>query len=230
MAVERQSPASQTLPISLGALQAPSPDRRFVANLQHTKISYYAEPTVYPIVVGSLFLYEVHRGGPALHPHWWIAAACGAMLWTLAEYLVHRFVYHKVPVLRQLHGLHHSHPSDLIGAPIWVSVACFSLLFFLIARLWDIEIAGGATGGLIAGYVWYLLIHDAVHRWQLAEKSWLRTHRLRHLRHHRHPVPGNFGVTTGVWDLVFGTVIAPGRPPTSRDAYREHHHLPERAA
>jgi sterol desaturase/sphingolipid hydroxylase (fatty acid hydroxylase superfamily) len=203
---------------------------RVVRNVNQTKIGYYAELFVYPIVVGGLFLYEVHRSGFALHPRWWFAAGCGAMLWTLAEYLVHRFVYHKVPVLRELHGMHHSRPCDFIGSPIWVSVASFSFFFLLLAFLWDVEIAGGATGGLIAGYISYLLVHDAVHRWQLAEKSWLRSHRLRHLHHHRYPMPGNLGVTTGVWDLVFGTAILPGRTPTGREAYREHDHLPEQAA
>jgi sterol desaturase/sphingolipid hydroxylase (fatty acid hydroxylase superfamily) len=50
-----------------------------------------------------------------------------------------------------------------------------------------------------------------VNRWQLGERWWLRTHRLRHLRHHRKAEPGNFGVTTGFWDLVFGTAIVPER-------------------
>jgi sterol desaturase/sphingolipid hydroxylase (fatty acid hydroxylase superfamily) len=30
----------------------------------------------------------------------------------------------------------------------------------------------------------------------------------RHLRHHYSPRPGNFGVTTPLWDHVFGTYIA----------------------
>jgi sterol desaturase/sphingolipid hydroxylase (fatty acid hydroxylase superfamily) len=199
-------------------------------NVNHTKIGYYAELYVYPFVVGGLLLYDVEGSSFALHPRLWFTALCGAMLWTLAEYLVHRFVYHKVAVLKDLHGMHHAHPSDLIGSPIWVSVAIFALVFFLIARLWDVEIACGTTSGLISGYIWYLLIHDAVHRWQLAEKSWLRGHRLRHLRHHRYPVPGNFGVTTSVWDLVFGTAIAPGRSRMGRETFPGHDQLPEQAA
>jgi sterol desaturase/sphingolipid hydroxylase (fatty acid hydroxylase superfamily) len=154
--------------------------------VNQTKIGYYAELFVYPTVVGGLLVYNLDRGGFALHLHWWFAAVCGAMLWTLTEYLMHRFVYHEVPILKDLHGMHHSHPRDLIGAPIWVSVASFSLFFFLVALLLDVEIAGGMTSGLIAGYVSYLLIHNAVHRWQLGERSWMRTHRLRHLRHHHH--------------------------------------------
>ena len=188
-----------------------------------TRIGYYAELFVYPIVVGGLLLYDIDGSGVALHSGWWFAAACGAMFWTLTEYLVHRFVYHKVPILRDLHGMHHSRPCDFIGAPIWVSAVSFCSLFFLLALLWDVQIASGTTSGLIVGYVSYLLIHDAVHRWQLDEKSWLRSHRLRHLRHHRNAEPGNFGVTTGFWDLVFGTAIVPERargprPVTSTEA------------
>jgi len=195
-----------------------------------TRIGYYAELFVYPFVVAGLLLYDIDGGGVALHSGWWFAAACGAMFWTLAEYLVHRFVYHKVPILRDLHGMHHSRPCDFIGAPIWVSAASFCSFFFLLALLWDVQIASGTTSGLIAGYVSYLLIHDAVHRWQLEEKSWLRSHRLRHLRHHRHPLPGNFGVTTGVWDLVFGTAIMPGPERPGRETCRGDNQLPERAA
>jgi sterol desaturase/sphingolipid hydroxylase (fatty acid hydroxylase superfamily) len=197
--------------------------------VNQTRIGYYAELFVYPIVVGGLLLYDVDGSGFALHLRWWFAAVCGAMLWTLAEYLVHRFVYHKVPILRELHGMHHSRPCDFIGAPIWVSILSFSSVFFLLALLWDLEIASGTTSGLIVGYVSYLLIHDAVHRWRLDEKSWVRGHRLRHLHHHRHPLPANFGVTTGVWDVVFGTAIVPERTARAEKP-REHNQLPEPAA
>jgi sterol desaturase/sphingolipid hydroxylase (fatty acid hydroxylase superfamily) len=196
--------------------------------MNHSKISYYAELFIYPIVVGGVLLYGAGGGGYALHAHWWFAALCGAIFWTLAEYLVHRFIYHKVSILKDLHGMHHARPSDFVGAPVWVSIVCFLTFFFAVTRLSDAEIACGATTGLIVGYVWYLLVHDAVHHWHLAEKSWLRGHRLRHLRHHRHPVPGNFGVTTGVWDFVFGTVIGPGEARAGRETYRGHQ-FPERA-
>jgi len=179
--------------------------------MNQTKIGYYADLFFYPIVVGGFLLYDLNGRGFALHSRWWFAFVCGAILWTLVEYLLHRFVYHKVAVVRELHGMHHSHPNDFFGAPIWVSIISFSSFLAFLALLWDIEIACGTTSGLIVGYVSYLLIHDAVHRWQLSERSWMRNHRLRHLRHHRNSLPGNFGVTTGFWDLVFGTAIVPER-------------------
>jgi sterol desaturase/sphingolipid hydroxylase (fatty acid hydroxylase superfamily) len=184
---------------------------RWRSRVKQTKIGFYADLFFYPIAVGAWLLYDLNGSGFALHSRWWFALVCGVILWTLVEYLLHRFVYHKVAVIRDLHDMHHARPSDFIGAPIWVSIVGFSALLFCLTLLWDIEIACGTTGGLIVGYVSYLLIHDAVHRWQLGERSWLRSLRLRHLRHHRHPLPGNFGVTTDFWDLAFGTAIAPER-------------------
>jgi sterol desaturase/sphingolipid hydroxylase (fatty acid hydroxylase superfamily) len=179
--------------------------------VHQSRIVYYADLFFYPIVGGGWLLYDLDGRGFVLHARWWFALACGAMLWTLVEYLLHRFVYHEVAVVRELHGMHHAHPNDFIGAPVWVSIAGFFSILGLLALLWDVEIACGITSGLIIGYLAYLLMHDAAHRWQLGESSWLRRHRLRHLRHHRNAEPGNFGVTTGFWDVVFGTAIVPDR-------------------
>ncbi|MGJ5216637.1 MULTISPECIES: sterol desaturase family protein [unclassified Bradyrhizobium] len=186
--------------------------------MNQSKLSYYAEFFIYPLVFAGLLLSDLASSGFDAHRRWLLAALGGAVLWTFAEYLVHRFLYHKVAVLKHLNGRHHAYPSDLIGAPSWVSVVIFVSFFALIARFSDLQTASGATAGLIAGYVLYLLVHDAVHHWQLTGQSpfhaWLRSCRLRHLRHHRDPVPGNFGVVTGLWDAVFGTMLATGRTRT----------------
>ncbi|CCE02969.1 sterol desaturase family protein [Bradyrhizobium sp. STM 3809] len=179
--------------------------------MTHSKLSYYAELLLYPIVIVALLLLELARSGFVLQPRWLLALGAGAALWTLAEYLVHRFLYHEVKILKQLHGLHHARPSDLIGSPVWVSVVIFTTVFALVARGADLQIASGGTTGLLLGYLLYLLVHDAVHRWPLAGPSrlhaWLRSCRLRHLRHHRDPQPGNFGVVTPLWDHLLGTAL-----------------------
>lgn len=44
------------------------------------------------------------------------------------------------------------------------------------------EIATGGTTGLMVGYVWYLLTHDAVHRWSMQlYYSWLVKARRRYM-------------------------------------------------
>lgn len=175
--------------------------------MHQSKASYYAEVVFYPVFVSGFLLARTLAGGSV--PHFFWLLVLGVFLWTLVEYLLHRFILHRLPVIMRLHALHHSRPSAYIGTPLWVSALAFSGISFL--PLWWIGgfgIATGITCGLIAGYVWYLLIHDAVHRWSLNETSWIRRAKLRHLRHHHYPEPiGNFGVTTDFWDGVFLTKI-----------------------
>ena len=61
--------------------------------------------------------------------------------------------------------------------------------------------------GLMLGYLWYLLIHDIVHRRHPKRGSLLYQARIHHARHHYAKVPGNFGVTTSFCDRFFGTYI-----------------------
>jgi sterol desaturase/sphingolipid hydroxylase (fatty acid hydroxylase superfamily) len=177
--------------------------------MSQTKIAYYADLFIYPIIVAGFMLFDIQTSGFILRARWWCAFFFGIVLWTLAEYLLHRFVYHDMPFAKELHARHHTRPTDFIGSPLWISLLGFSAFLLILSQFWKFEMASGTTCGLIVGYVWYLVIHDAVHRWRMDEKSWMRRMRLRHLRHHRSPTPGNFGVTTGVWDFVFATPIAP---------------------
>jgi sterol desaturase/sphingolipid hydroxylase (fatty acid hydroxylase superfamily) len=62
-----------------------------------------------------------------------------------------------------------------------------------------------ATAGLASGY--YVFVHYATHHWRPRKNSYLYRARLRHARHHHLSHRGNFGVTTSVWDHVFGTAL-----------------------
>jgi sterol desaturase/sphingolipid hydroxylase (fatty acid hydroxylase superfamily) len=66
-------------------------------------------------------------------------------------------------------------------------------------------LADGIVAGLMAGYLAYALIHDAVHHRRARPGSWLHGAKLRHARHHRPGPASDFGVSTGVWDRVFAT-------------------------
>jgi sterol desaturase/sphingolipid hydroxylase (fatty acid hydroxylase superfamily) len=58
--------------------------------------------------------------------------------------------------------------------------------------------------GLLFGYLAYISIHHAVHRWPIEANSWLYSTKMRHLRHH-HFEDCNYGVTMIFWDVVFRT-------------------------
>ena len=77
----------------------------------------------------------------------------GIVTWTLAEYVVHRFVLHGLMTTQ--HGLHHANPDAAVLNIFWQIWACFALIYW---------IAGGAflAGGLFA-YSWYLFVHHCAH-------------------------------------------------------------------
>ena len=118
----------------------------------------------------------------------------GAILWTLAEYVVHRFVlHHYAPTA---HGLHHANPDQPVQAIFWQIWLCFGLVYWF---------GGGAllAGALIA-YAWYLLVHHRAHQGAGNRRFAL----LRHDQTHHRFANRNFGVSTRFWDHVFGTVGA----------------------
>jgi sterol desaturase/sphingolipid hydroxylase (fatty acid hydroxylase superfamily) len=145
---------------------------------------------------------------------WWMALfALGGGIWTLAEYLVHRWVYHKLPVIKNYHEAHHVEPRALLGSPVGLGVVVIFSFVYLPLRPIDALVASGLTSGILFGYFAYMLVHHAIHHWSLRRGTCLYRTRLRHAAHHYHSDSGNFGVTTPLWDTAFGTCIE--RKPSS---------------
>ena len=119
--------------------------------------------------------------------------ASGFVAWTLAEYAVHRFVLHDLAPKE--HGLHHAHPDEAVTRIFWQIWVCFALVYLF---------AGGAfLSGALVAYTWYLFVHDAAHHSPGTLPASLLKH---HQSHHRFATQ-NFGVSTTLWDHVFGTML-----------------------
>ena len=190
-------------------------------NFEHGKVAHRADIALFGIAVAVL-------AGSA-----WVAkpdgrgfAACGWALsglaaWTLVEYLLHRFVLHRLPPFKRLHATHHQHPTALIGSPTLMTTALFGLLVFAPSHaafgLWR---ACALTLGMVGGYLAFTIVHHGVHHWR-GSARWLQRRRRWHGLHHRSPAqPACFGVTSGFWDHVFGTDGA--RPVTRAPSIQEH--------
>jgi sterol desaturase/sphingolipid hydroxylase (fatty acid hydroxylase superfamily) len=177
--------------------------------MQLSKTGYYSDFVVYPAIILVLATTELRPPESVGQLEWLITCVVGITGWTLAEYLIHRFVFHRLPIVSRMHAAHHSIPSALIGAPIWSSVCAFTFGVFI--PVWwqaGLNMASGLTSGLMLGYLWYASVHTAVHRCRLDRGSFLYRAKLRHARHHYgKQEEGNFGVTTDFWDLLFGTAI-----------------------
>ena len=126
-------------------------------------------------------------------------------------------LFHHAPILREVHERHHDEPQELIGTPAWASALVG--LIAVASPAWAMlgfGLGTAATAGLVVGYLWYVFVHYATHHWRPRRDSYLYRARLRHARHHHLSHSGNFGVTTGLWDHVFGTALETRAPTPPR--------------
>jgi len=182
-----------------------------------TKIGYYADFFVYPGLLGLLAVVSLTNTSTAAKLDWGAAFLAGAAAWSLVEYIAHRFILHRLPPFRRLHAAHHAAPTALVGTPTWLSVAILGVGVF--APLWreaGLVTASGFSAGLMLGYLWYVSVHHAVHRWRTRPGSFLHRAKLRHAVHHRAEPACNYGVTTQWWDFVFGSARTLAKASQSR--------------
>jgi sterol desaturase/sphingolipid hydroxylase (fatty acid hydroxylase superfamily) len=171
-----------------------------------SKPGYYADFVVYPALILALLAFQLMQAGTW---RYWLCSGlslAGIAIWTLFEYLLHRHVLHRVPILHDMHEVHHADPSALVGTPSWLTLLLF-LVGALLPSWWAFGSAPASalTAGMMFGYLCYVGVHHVTHHWRLMPGSLLYRLRHRHARHHFAKTPGNFGVTTPFWDIVFGT-------------------------
>ena len=140
--------------------------------------------------------------------------AVGLLTWTFVEYLVHRLLFHlesENPAMQRIvylyHGRHHDFPSDtrrLTMSPAFTLpvAALFFGLFWLLAGF---PAAAPLFAGLALGYLAYETVHFLVHTGQFRRFGLMRQWRRYHLGYHYRDDTVAYGVTTPLWDFVFGT-------------------------
>ncbi|MBL7716014.1 MAG: sterol desaturase family protein [Bdellovibrionales bacterium] len=139
----------------------------------------------------------------------------GFFLWTFVEYILHRFVFHwegKWAWSKRLHflihGNHHDDPNDQrrILMPILPAII-LSLPFMLIFRVTlGTDLWMPFMSGFLVGYLAYDYMHFAVHYFDRPTGFVLRMKRMHMLHHFSKMEAGEkFGVSTPIWDYVFGT-------------------------
>jgi sterol desaturase/sphingolipid hydroxylase (fatty acid hydroxylase superfamily) len=138
----------------------------------------------------------------------------GMLFWTLFEYVMHRFIFHHLAeserakkVIYVLHGNHHHYPRDrerLFMPPI-PSLILASIVFSL-----QFSVLGKMTfmffPGFLMGYLMYGTMHYAIHAWNPPFK-WLKPLWRNHHLHHYKDEGKGYGVSTTLWDYVFGTMF-----------------------
>jgi sterol desaturase/sphingolipid hydroxylase (fatty acid hydroxylase superfamily) len=168
---------------------------------------YFGDFVASPIAIAVLTTVALtHRDFEAVGV-WGLTLFAGLGAWTLVEYAVHRWVYHRVPFFEQFHDTHHANPRALIGAPSFFSFGIVFGVFFAPFFLVGLVAASGFASGALLGYIGYMLVHHLSHHMEPKSGKLLYQARIRHLAHHYQSAPGNYGVTTSFWDWVFSTKL-----------------------
>lgn len=174
-----------------------------------TSSAYYFDWAAIPVAIGIAlwWLSTVRTANAELVAS---AAVWGAGLWTFLEYAIHRFVFHRIRPYNFQHQIHHAHPADFIGVSPLVTIALFVLLGFAMPAILGASAGVGFYAGVLTAYLAYIVMHDAYHHRRLDKSRWGFVRRLEH-NHHWHHARNrvNFGVTSPVWDFVFGTYSKP---------------------
>ena len=143
----------------------------------------------------------------------------GVFFWTLFEYMIHRFAFHFIAeseramkIVYIIHGNHHEYPRDkerLFMPPlpsIILASVIFSSMFFLAQSLGVRENVFAFFPGFMLGYLMYGTMHYAIHAWNPPYKFMKPLWRNHHLHHYKNEHRG-FGVSTTLWDRIFGTMF-----------------------
>jgi sterol desaturase/sphingolipid hydroxylase (fatty acid hydroxylase superfamily) len=137
----------------------------------------------------------------------------GVFFWTFTEYILHRFVFHYQPISKIglrinyiLHGNHHEYPRDrerlfMPAMPSILLASIFLTIFYLTLG----EKAIPFFPGFMFGYLMYGSMHYAIHAWNPPFKWMKGLWRNHHLHHYKHADLG-FGVSSTLWDHIFGTM------------------------
>jgi sterol desaturase/sphingolipid hydroxylase (fatty acid hydroxylase superfamily) len=142
------------------------------------------------------------------------AALAGVLAWTLLEYVIHRWGGHDRRFRRTPFGVEHirHHVEGNYFSPSWKKLIAAAFAAVVIGTP-AIVLAGARlgiafTGGLVTFYGVYELIHrlDHIIPGSGPYGRWARRH---HFHHHFADGRTNHGVTSPLWDFVFGTYEKP---------------------
>ena len=167
------------------------------------------------------------------------AALLGAISWSFLEYVMHRYWGHDRRFRRTAFGVEHirHHIEGDYFAPTWKKLLFAAGVAAGLA--WPVVLLGAAVGlsyaaGLLGFYGLYELVHRRLHTHAGIGRygRYLRRH---HFHHHFVDGRKNHGVTSPIWDLVFGTYERPSiirvpaklcmawlRDPATGEIRREH--------
>jgi 4-hydroxysphinganine ceramide fatty acyl 2-hydroxylase len=191
--------------------------------LERLSRTWFAVPIVFYFCISALVIIYFSGKYEYTFIQYFLLYPSGALIFTLVEYLIHRFIFHfnatterELKIQYNIHGVHHEFPRDksrLVMPPV-ISILLSAMFFFLFSFVFGSE-GYILFSGFIAGYSTYLIIHYAVHAWK-PPSNVLRYLWRHHSLHHYSSVESAFSVSFPLWDKLFGTMPADNKKFSSR--------------
>jgi sterol desaturase/sphingolipid hydroxylase (fatty acid hydroxylase superfamily) len=137
----------------------------------------------------------------------------GFISFTWVEYVTHRYVFHmgtftkaREKLQYTIHGVHHEYPKDKerLAMPPLLSIT-LSTVLLLFFRLILGDLVFSFLPGFLVGYAFYLSVHYMVHVYQ-PPKNVFKILWINHSVHHYKHGEYVFGVSSPLWDYVYGTM------------------------
>ncbi len=157
----------------------------------------------------------------------------GMFFWTFFEYIMHRYAFHfaaenetAVKIIYVMHGNHHEYPRDkerLFMPPVpslILASIIFMLMYFISNCFGTAEFVFAFFPGFMLGYLIYGTMHFAIHAWNPPYRWMKPLWRNHHLHHYKNDHQG-FGVSTTLWDRVFGTMFDLKNEKEDKEKVRE---------
>jgi sterol desaturase/sphingolipid hydroxylase (fatty acid hydroxylase superfamily) len=137
----------------------------------------------------------------------------GALAFSWVEYMVHRHVFHmktftelRAKIQYTVHGVHHEFPKDKdrLAMPPLLSVTTSTILLLVFKVLLG-DLVFSFLPGFLVGYAAYLSIHYMVHAYP-PPKNFFKILWINHSIHHYKDGEIIFGVSSPLWDYIYGTI------------------------
>ncbi len=174
--------------------------------LEQSKVQFFIDIALYSLAISALTAFLIIESPRQQWLQTMVFFVLGVVSWTAIEYVIHRFILHSLQPFRQWHAMHHSRPKALVFAPTILSATLIVTVAFLPALfLGGLWLACALTLGVMIGYLFYTIVHHAIHHWH-ADSAWLKERKRCHaLHHHYNNLYGCYGVTSAFWDHVLGS-------------------------
>lgn len=177
-----------------------------------TKI-HWSVPLFFWIPVIIYFIYKSYVPGGMAAGSIVLYFIFGLAFWTLAEYVLHRWIFHFHPtsdfgkrIAFIFHGVHHDYPKDRLRLvmPLSASIPMATIIYFIFYIFFSEYVLASFFAGFLFGYLIYDECHYAMHHANFKSGIFKRIKDHHMLHHYSDPEKG-FGVSSSIWDVIFGS-------------------------